>query len=185
MTSIEILREMIKPEATIPLQKKYDKWIVVLDEPTTLGGKVNICDIPENTIVIKGDFFPPPTRIFSDTKGECSRADFIIISEIGLKSIVLFIELKETNHSGTKVIKQLNGAYCAFLYMQQVGIKFWQEQLFLKGFEPRFLVFTDLSINKRMSTYKKKEILHNKPENVLKIYSPRNLRYNHLAKING
>ena len=81
-SDIAILREMIRPSATVELIQLYQKrWQVVLEESDS-DYAVTIHDMPtdENVIVIKGDAFHSPSKIFVGENNELKRADFIIVA---------------------------------------------------------------------------------------------------------
>lgn len=90
---LNILDEMIQDTAKVKLTETYDKKQVILKEEKA-NYEVQIIGIPDNTIVIKADIFEPPKAIFQNTKGECKRADFIIISDEDCKKFILFYEYR-------------------------------------------------------------------------------------------
>jgi hypothetical protein len=85
MSDLKILKELIRDEALVTIEDGlYGKPKVTLIEPKNQCHSeytVDINNIPKNAIVIKTDTFPAPTPIFNGSKGECKRADFVIIVE--------------------------------------------------------------------------------------------------------
>ncbi len=91
MTDTEILSEMIK--SPVQTSEEYGKLLVKLYETQAPDVNVEIRDLPEDAVIIKADDFPPPDTIFKGEKGECCRADYILISE--KEKCILYIELKQ------------------------------------------------------------------------------------------
>ena len=119
--------------------------------------------------------------MFKGSKGECKRADFVIIANYNGKRVVLFIEMK--NKSTTKkkayIVNQLRGAQCAIKYIEEIGKLFWNPN-FLNDFEYRFIALMDININKRETKNSSAQEIHDTPETMLKIKAPRNLQFNQL-----
>lgn len=88
MTDIELLEQMIKDEAKVALKNKNGKQYVVLNGPQCPSGSVTIAGMPDNAIVIKADSFKAPDSIFKGGKGECKRADFVIVADSGQKKVI-------------------------------------------------------------------------------------------------
>jgi len=178
----EILVEMIFPEALVALETEYEKSTVVLKEEGVRGSEVCIRNIPTDSVVIKADNFPAPTKFFNGEQGECKRADFIIISTE--KKVIIYIELKAGQKSGCYIVKQLKGASCLVSYCQEIAKQFWNKDDFLAGYQQRYIGLTHLSINKRSSRLKLAE-LHDSPDSFLKISSPNKkyLQFQELARV--
>ncbi|MBF0179069.1 MAG: hypothetical protein HQM03_03465 [Magnetococcales bacterium] len=142
--------------------------------------EITINNTPSDAIAIKTDSFPAPDKYFQNTKGECKRADFIIISET--KKIILYIELKGNKEENNHIIKQLKGALCVVAYCKEIGRQFWDKQDFLDEYKNSFIGITELSINKKTSTAKRNG-LHDSPQDFLKISSPHHLMFGMLAAL--
>jgi hypothetical protein len=177
-----LIGAMMKPE------KVYSKFKVTLTEPQCPDSSVEIKGIPENAIVIKIDNFPAPSSLFRGNKGECKRADYLIIAEYEnkkkvLKKCVLFIELKRKTDSANEIKQQLIGAACCFRYIQEIGRRFWNNPKLLTNFEHRYICFRHTeSVSKRSTRYSKDSGKHNSPDNIFKIDWPKkNIIFNHLA----
>ncbi|MDP5016295.1 MAG: hypothetical protein NWQ43_03125, partial [Dolichospermum sp.] len=91
MSDIAILKQMIKETATVPLEKKNGKNLVTLTEPDLPDCFVTIHGMPHNdeVIIIKADKFKSPDTVFIGSKGECKRADFVIIAYTDTKKVIL------------------------------------------------------------------------------------------------
>lgn len=182
MGDLQILKELFKKDALQGLENNYHKFHTTLREPSCPDSSVLIADIPEESLVVKIDKFPDPSAVFNGDKGECRRADFLIISEYNDKKRILFIELKRTKDEKTKIIQQLKGAVCALKYCQEAGKQFWNKSNFLDEFEFRFVSFGHTAIRKRRTRIRREvSTTHNSPEKMMKIDWPANIRFNHLV----
>jgi hypothetical protein len=182
MSDIDILQEMIKDTAKVaPVENIYGKRKVALTEPQQSNSSVDISGLPDNAIAIKADAFMSPDTVFSGSKGECKRADFVIIADANGKKIIICIEMKATRKLEWEIIQQLKGAQCFISYCREIGRKFWNKGDFLNGYEYRFVSISHISINKKKTRIDRQRGVHNRPERMLKIHRPRRLQFNQLA----
>ncbi|MGB3512349.1 MAG: hypothetical protein WBA93_24550 [Microcoleaceae cyanobacterium] len=182
-SDIALLKQMINPTATVPLEENYQKKLVTLIEPSD-NYEITIYGMPDDdeVIIIKVDAFGAPTAIFQGNRGECKRADFVIIADTDKKKVILFIEMKGRKKTSKEkeIIQQLKGAQCFVAYCREIGQLFWQQENFLSGYKYRFVSIKDIKIPKKKTRFDCKTDCHDRPENMLKISSPRNLQFNYL-----
>ncbi len=178
---IEILRQMIKDRARMPLVDNYGKNKITLTEPQQANALVTIFGVPDDAIVIKADTFRSPDTVFNGSKGECKRADFIIVADTGSKKVILCIEMKKKKGPENEIIAQLKGAKCFIAYCREIGRSFWDERKFLDGYAYRFISIGHISIAKGKTRMTRQTGVHNKPEWMLKIDRPHHLQFNHLV----
>lgn len=181
MSDIDILHQMIKDTAKIVVSDKSNKKLVALTEPQQTKCSVTIHGLPDDVIVIKADAFRSPDTVFKGTKGECKRADFVIVADTGRKKIILCIEMKSKKGSGTEIKKQLTGAECFALYCQGIGRKFWKQCDFLDGYAYRFVSVSHISVGKCKTRTARSSGTHDHPDRMLKIARPHYLEFSHLA----
>ncbi len=182
MTDINLLDQMIKNEAKMALENKNGKLYVTLSEPQCPRGSVTIAGLPNNAIVIKADKFNSPDSLFAGSKGECKRADFVIVADSGQKKVVLCIEMKQTRDSAKEVVQQLTGTLCFVSYCKEIGREFWNRQDFLKGYDYRFISIGHISIAKRRTRIDRQPGIHDRPEQMMKIGWPNGrIEFNLLA----
>ncbi|MDM8516083.1 hypothetical protein QUF76_07785 [Desulfobacterales bacterium HSG16] len=184
MPHIRILKEMLIETAIVPLEDHpygKSKKQVTLTEQGQYSVTIKGLPPEDQIIVFKTDSYPAPEHIFKGNKGECKRADFVIICNTTTIKMILFIELKaKSNTSKTKhIIQQLKGSQCIIGYSQEIGRLFW-DPTFLEDFQYRFVCLTDINIQKRQTRVSKALTMHETPENMLKIKCPRNLQFNQL-----
>ncbi len=124
-----------------------------------------------------------PNRFFNGSKGECKRADFIIITDSDSKKIILCIEMKSGKGGAQEdVIRQLTGAQCFIAYCREIGKAFWNQKNFLTGYVYRFVSIRDISISKKPTRLSHATgDTHDSPEKMLKIFSPKYLQFKLLA----
>ncbi len=145
MTDAEILSEMIREEALRPVSAQRS---VELREEQADDSKVTISQIPTDAVIINADMFTAPTSIFKNSRHECKRADYVIISEE--KKRIVYIEMKQSRaSSGEEVFLQLLGAKCFIAYCREIGRGFWGYEDFLKDYQERFILFSHTSTEKR------------------------------------
>ena len=155
MSDLDVLRELIKREASVSLvDTSYGKRTAMLTEPAntgTTGYSVTIKGIPQDAVVIKTDKFPSPDGIFSCRKGECRRADYVIVTNSDAGNYMLYIELKSGKRKFSRkyVTDQLRGAQCFMSYCGEIGRAFWQQPGFLRTrYKNRFVSIRKVGINK-------------------------------------
>ncbi|MEH2298602.1 MAG: hypothetical protein V7K88_05955 [Nostoc sp.] len=115
LTDIAILKEMINETATVSLENDdYGKNKVILREPPPANYDVTIYGMPDDdeVIIINADKFKSPDTVFKGNRGECKRADFVIVADTGKKKVILCIEMKAKASTSTEweIIQQLKGA---------------------------------------------------------------------------
>ncbi|MEI7868140.1 MAG: hypothetical protein WCI11_09620 [Candidatus Methylumidiphilus sp.] len=189
MDDIAILKELLKHNATISLEDSiYDgnkKFINLIEHDLSADGySITVNGMPNDTevIVIKADEFKSPDSVFAGLKGECKRADFIIIINNGIKKVIIYIEMKakKTTSSEAEIIKQLYGAKCFLSYCREIGKTFWNKNDFLKNYSERYVTLRNISMSKRQTRTKPNTGIHDRPEKMLKISSPKYLHLNNL-----
>ncbi|TAN71941.1 MAG: hypothetical protein EPN14_11125 [Gallionella sp.] len=181
MSDLDILHQMIKDDAKVSLIDKHGKKSVLLSEPQHPDSSVTIAGMPDNAIIIKTDAFTPPKSVFNGSKGECKRADFVIVADTGNKKSIVCIEIKAKKASEKEIIQQLSGAKCFIVYCQAIGELFWKQQDFLAGYSFRFISIGHTSIPKRPTRINPLEGVHDHPERMLKISSSHRLQFDQLA----
>ena len=179
-SDLDILRELIKDEALVTTKEGWNgKNFLELKERggrNTSEYKIKIRNIPEDTIAIKSDMFPPPRNVFRGNRGECKRADFVIIARDGERNWIIYIEMKRGRHGQVEHIRQqLQGSRCFVDYCRIVARTFWGKPGFLKkgDYQQRYISVKNIGMNIRPSRKTRKPALHDCPENMLKISAPR------------
>ncbi len=178
---IDILKEILKEQILVPLEDRYNKKQVALTEADNYTVKIQ--GIPDNTVVIKSDAFPPPKAVFSNSKGECKRADFVIVADMGKKKFLIYIEMKAQPRTSQnfEVIQQFKGAQCFISYCQAIGKLFWEQKEFLDGYECRFVkIVTKSKRIDKQSSRPNNSTVHDRPDQMLTIKSTDHLQFNQL-----
>ncbi|MFN6235827.1 hypothetical protein [Microcystis sp.] len=177
MSDIAMLKEMIKDCAIVDLeyQKEYKRDIYLLKLTETQDNYsfvVNGMPKPDEVIVINLDEFFDVRKIFTGNKGECKRADFIIIANTTSEKVILCLEMKKSRDDNSSIIKQLKGAKCFVSYCREIGRLFWNQPDFLQDYQYRFVSIKNISISKTTTSSRKssqKNEIHDQPEKMLKI----------------
>jgi hypothetical protein len=184
MSDIAILREMFKEEVTVSLKEelegKRERRSVILYEPQgNYSIKINGMPKSDEVIVIKADTFSGPREVFVGSKGECKRADFIIIADTSTEKIILYIEMKAGRDNAKSIINQLKGAHCFVTYCREIGQSFWNQHNFLKDYSCRFVSIQKISIAKK-TTRPSTKTIHDQPDKMLRLYHSANFQFNSL-----
>ena len=178
MSDIAILKEMISKCAIVELEykKEYKRDIYLLkliENQDNYSFVVNGMPKPDEVIVIKLDEFFDVRKIFTGSKGECKRADFIIIANTTSEKVILCLEMKKSRDDNSSIIKQLKGAKCFVSYCREIGREFWkQPDDFLQDYQYRFVSIKNISISKTTTSspkFSQKSEIHDQPEKMLKI----------------
>jgi len=184
MSDIAILKEMIKESATVPLEYCENKKQVILKEPPPADYSVTIDGMPDDAqvIVIKADAFLAPRNIFNGSKGECKRADFVIIAiaDTPPEKFIFCIEMKKNKDEKTKIIQQLTGAKCFIEYCKEIGKSFWNRQNFLDGYQYRFISIGQIRTPKGSTRLNCLTETYDRPDRMLKITNTKKLQFDHL-----
>jgi hypothetical protein len=173
VNDIQILREMLNPDAQVMLQSGHGRPSVELTDLQS-GMAVEINGLPRNSIVIRAEDFENPLTVFNGSKGERKRADFVIVSNDGSeRKWIICIETQEMDSKlASHVVQQLKGAYCFITYCQCIGKSFWESEEFLDDYDYRFVSIVDLNFNKsrrRTQPFYSVGELHDRPDVFLKI----------------
>lgn len=179
--TMHVLSQMIHSDARLSLESRYSRPSIQLIEDSSSDSRVEIAGLPDNAIVIKIDAFSDPGHFLNNEKGECRRADFAIVAEVGSKRRILIIELKRTNAQSNHLTQQFKGARCVMAYCEEVARQFYDCKDFLNGFEYRYVSFCRTNIRKTRTRIKQNSNNHNKPHRFLKISHPNRVEYNHLV----
>lgn len=180
LNDIDILNQLISDSARVELLSHYENFKAILDEPEEPDVKVEVLNIPEDAIVIKADRFRAQHEIFKGDKGECKRADYVIVS--ALKRKIIYIELKKTKEENNHIEKQLRGALCFIDYCKSLGQQFWGKNDFLSSFENRFISICHCGgLQKRRTSIEREDSRCDMPNMPLKIKYTQSIQFKILA----
>lgn len=183
MPDIDILNQMIKDSAKVQLSDHYNRMKAELTEPAQPRSSTVIYGVPQNAIIIKVDVFSSSETVFTGSKGECKRADYVIVSNEGGRKVIVYIEMKATKGQTIEIVQQLSGAQCFIAYCREIGKVFWSEPDFLNKYPQRFVSIGHTSIPKRKTRITRDLGKHDRPAKLLKIDWPHHLQFNQLAGV--
>ena len=178
MSDLATLHELINKMAQAQVREQYGRKEMILEERSAgqqASYSVHIRNVPDDTIAIKADQFPPLTGIFSNSRGECKRADYVLVAQTETVNWIVYIEMKAgPSGSREEVVQQLKGAECLLAYFRAVGCKFWSNPGFLHEghYRQRFVVINKVKGEKRPTRLESPSKLHDTPENMLTFSSP-------------
>ena len=179
----DVLNELFSDNLMGDFGKKNGRRFARLKE-TDKGAKlkrVDIFDVPKESMLIKLDSTEPPHSLFKNGKGKCRRCDYVLITQTKYKRIILFIEMKSAKRVPVREVKQqFRGAECVIDYCNATLKRFHDQTDFFGKYEKRFVVFYKPSISKKAtrlpkkSGYVKTSKTNDKPEDMLKYHAPIN-----------
>jgi len=178
---ITVVQGMIKETAVSPLVIYYNKHKAVLEETHGADYKIEILNVPEESVLIKTDTFPDTRPFFYGGEGENKRADYMLFSNYKGQSYCLHIELKHGKGGSQEgIANQLRGSHCLWKYICDLSVSFHNgNELLNPAIEHRFVSFRDIKINKK-PVYQKKNQKHDKPESMLKLTAITNIQFSRL-----
>ena len=179
MADLDILRDLIKANALAMIENHYGKKVLILKEARAQPEySIQVRNVPNDIIAIDMDKFPRTDGILRNSKGECKRADFIILAHTAKAKWLIYLEMKSGHgRSNTEIVQQLMGAKCFVAYCRAVGRLFWNQPKFLEAnsYRQRFISIKNISVNKK-PTRLPKSVTHDSPDKMLKISAPGNNR---------
>ena len=181
MTDTAIFAELFNSRAVLTPLATNKRGKTFLLEEVSGNYETKIRDVPDDSVVIKLDDSFTNTDIFKGSKGECKRADFILLSE--RKKCIICIELKKDVDDKKEVIRQLKGASCFIDYCRSVGQTFWYQKTFLENYHLRFVAFFRLGLRKRPTVHRRSPQKHNTPEDFLCVNSAAQISFNEIAEL--
>ena len=139
---------MINLDAQVIPQSEHGRPSVELTDLTS-GTTVKIKGLPLDSIVIRAEDFENPLTVFNGSKGECKRADFVIVSsDEDERRWIICIETQESDsEKAWHVIQQLKWTCCFISYCKCIGKSFWDSEEFLNGYQYRFVSIVDINFN--------------------------------------
>lgn len=186
MTSdLDVLRELIHEDALARLERpEHGRRVAVLEET---GGRdrysIKIKGVPNDAVVIKTDAFPAPKGIFKCQRGECKRADYVIVTSFEKKSYVVYVEMKKGKDNPRDIVAQLKGSECFISYCRAIACRFWDQPNFLSSCESRFVSITNIGLRKSPTRKPRYHGRHDAPESMLKIDDVRDGGPLHLSRL--
>ena len=172
MTSdLDVLRELIHEDALARFEAPdHGRRVAVLEEAGDPDRySIRIKGIPKDAVVIRTDAFPAPKDTFKCRRGECKRADYVIVASSGMKSYVVHVEMKKGKGNPRDIVAQLKGSECFVSYCRAIACRFWSRPDFLAPCESRFVSITKIGISKSRTREPRYPGRHDTPESMLKL----------------
>ena len=187
MSDLDVLQELIYEGALIPLMETpYGGKIVVLGESDSQGGiqySIKIKGIPDDSVVVKTDMFPSPRGIFSCQRGECKRADYVIVTNSETDNFIVHVEMKKGEGNASEIINQLKGSECFIAYCRAIVCRFWQQSRFLDRYESRFVTFRRIGTRKSRTRESYPSVPNDIPERMFRISTVKDGGEVHFSKL--
>jgi hypothetical protein len=112
--------------------------------------RIDVYDVPEGSILINLDRYDQPDSLFKNHKGQRKRCDYVLVTTVENRDILLFIEMKSARIKNIEIEQQFKGAECVIDYCDAVLNRFHGQDNLLKKHIKRFVIFyKSYSIAKR------------------------------------
>lgn len=146
--------------------------------------RVDIYDIPDGSLLLNLDKYEQPKSLFRDEKGQRQRCDYVLVTKVENRKLLLFIEMKSSKLKNTEIQKQFKGAECVIDYCNAALTRFHDQSDLLKKLEKRFVVFyKPHSIPKRSTRPAAPSSKNDTPEKAYRYASPINPSLKSLVKL--
>ncbi len=175
MNDMAILSQLIQDNARVPTHEQYAKCAVRLCEEQAQDSAVTIYGLPDDAMIINADKFTPPRNIFKNSKHECKRADYVIVSEE--EKCMVYIEMKRGTDPWESIKQQLLGAHCFMMYCKEIGKAFWNKDAFLQEYRPCFVYIGHAAFPKRGTRDRSNTGNHDTPDKALRITGRRRIPF--------
>ncbi len=137
------LRALLAEDIVVELSEMNGRGYVRLHETGADAKlkKVDILDVPKNSVLLHLEQYEQPKSLFEGKKGERKRCDYVLVTAIGNRPLMLFIELKSTTFKSGDVVRQFKGAECIMDYCDAALTRFHDQDRVLAQCAKRFVVF--------------------------------------------
>ena len=171
MNDVAVLRDLLREDALAATEqsssgKRLSSWRSQKNRPYQLS----ITGVPHDTVAFKTDRFPPPTSVFNNRRGECKRADYVIVALDEGKGWIVYVEMKRGHGNRAAIERQLRGAKCVVSYCRAIVEQFWRERRFLQDCDERFVSVRDVRTDKQPT--RRRRSRHDNPEDMLLLTAP-------------
>jgi hypothetical protein len=126
--------------------------------------KMRVRGVPEDSILLKLQLFPPPAEVFKPAFGKRCRCDYILISSRNEGLWVIFIEMKSKEFDKSHIRQQFKGADCFLTYCNAVAEKFHDAKITSCNIQHRYVVFFTDHHTKTPIMSKNRSFPHAAPE---------------------
>lgn len=135
--------------------------------------QVDIFDVPENSVLLHLEQYEQPKSLFKGKKGERKRCDYVLVTAIGNRPLLLFIEMKSAKLETSELVRQFKGAECIMDYCDAALTRFHDQDRVLARCAKRFVIFyrPRLSKTRTRPVFPSKD--NDSPEKALRYPAPR------------
>ncbi|MDR0611671.1 MAG: hypothetical protein LBG58_16305 [Planctomycetaceae bacterium] len=111
--------------------------------------EVQINGVSDDSILIKIDYGQANDQIFCNENGSLKRCDYLLITQLRRKKILLFMEMKSNKVISTEIIQKFRASECLFDYMILVLRQFHDLDFNYNEYKKRFVLFQEKPLPKR------------------------------------
>ncbi len=136
--------------------------------------RVDICDVPDGTLILNLDKYEQPKSLFKGKQGERQRCDYVLITALENQPFLIFIELKSKTLKNSEIERQFKGAECVMDYCDAALDRFHGQNGLLRQCQKRFVVFYRPHLAKQRTRPVIPSQKNDSPQRALKYPAPQN-----------
>ena len=171
----KLLTQLFLDDIIVNISQKDGRYFVRLKEQGKDAKlrQVDIYGIESDVILLNMDKYKNQQYVFKGQLGENKRCDYLLLTEIHGKKIMLFIELKSKTFKNSEVIKKFKATECFINYCHDILNKFLNNNS-LKEYIKLYVLFYKHNTSKRRTRPKilKLTCHYSNPEECFKYSSP-------------
>lgn len=178
MVAIDIMKELINEKSIVKLKENNGKFSGILEEPNS-DYSFEISGLPKGVLIIKCDDFPDTTQFFKNSKKECKRADYVVLSSSDSRMFIIELKRSKDSSNNADTTAQLKGAGCIMKFCETIAEIFWNEKAIFGDYQQHYFKYY---ANPRKRPFcQKQNSSNNLPENA-RIIDGKKIQYNRLLQ---
>jgi len=153
-----VLHNLLMPNMFGRIDRTENTWVAILEETDSSAKlkRIDICDVPNGSELIKIDGSQEPNTLFLDNNGQRKRCDYLLITTLNGKKTLLFMEMKSKKPDNTEVKQKFLTSQCLWDYIVSMLDRFHRysgmpssyTDIFF-SYEKRFVRFQTKNLNKQ------------------------------------
>jgi hypothetical protein len=111
--------------------------------------EVQINNVSDDSILLKIDCGQISGQFFCNGNESQKRCDYLLITKMKHKKILLFMEMKSNKIEGTEIVQKFRASECFFDYIVSILRQFYDTEFNSKEYKKRFVLFQKKLLTKR------------------------------------
>ena len=138
-----VLHDLLMPHMFGEIDSEGSSSVAILEEndPCAKLKRIDICDVPNDSVLIKMDGSEEPYTLFLENHGQRKRCDYLLIMMLHGRGILLFMEMKSDNVKSTEVEQKFMASQCLWDYIVSMLGRFHDCPGMFASYKQRFIRF--------------------------------------------